>query len=176
MPNSTTLSVETIEEIVNNFNDVKKLVEGKKPVRPELILYLVQKLGEFENSLTSTSTVIDSFSNEYSQILKNQIIDNKEKSNELTVLMTRLEEKLSSLIAKEDQIQKIEDRERQVSELIKTGNTAIEKLSMIEHIKDKNEEATNLLIQTIDDMSTSLQKFKITYNQIEEKSLVAKKN
>ncbi|MHA2249726.1 MAG: hypothetical protein ACXAD7_05160 [Candidatus Kariarchaeaceae archaeon] len=142
------INKEQLEDIVLSFQDLKQFVEGKKPIKPELVLHLINQLQIFNINLKGTSEVVNEFNTNYSTVLLEQIKKNNKTSFELEKLFGSVEGKVSKLIDLETRVENISAREDQVNELLKQVETTVEKIRDLDKILAGNEEVNNTLQAT----------------------------
>ena len=128
------LNSNNLEEILQSYQQFAKLAEGKKPIKPEFMLHLIDQLQQFNSQLKGTSEIVNEFNTQYSNVLLDQIKKNNKTSFELQKVATDVDEKMGKIIEMESRIENISQREEQANVLLKSVQTALEKFGNIEKI------------------------------------------
>jgi hypothetical protein len=164
------LDIAKVEEITTKYESIRNEIEGKKPVKPELVVYLINLFLDMNKNLEGAAKIVDTFNEEYSSILSDQIQKNNSLSSELQNNANQLSEKLQHIFQLEERIENINTRETQVNQLLQTADANLALFPDIKSILEISSSINELLEKSTANNDTRLQQLIDKINEFEMKS------
>ena len=151
------LTNDALENALQKYSDLIKVGEGKKPIKPEVVFYLLDEFLSFKKQYEAIPQIINTFNEEFSQNLKTQIKSFEEKNKELDDKISKIDKKIEAITSYETRVSALETRETQVNKLLDQTTELLEKFKMISDLVQENQENSNALKAISSEITNAIQ-------------------
>ena len=111
----TSIDEKEIQSIIDSLKNFKIDIEGKKPLKSEIVLYYLTQISEINTNLSSSKEVIEKFNNEFSKILTDLIDKYDTKTSEIIEISGKVDTKFEKLMERESRVESLSSREKSIN-------------------------------------------------------------
>lgn len=122
----TSIDETEIQSVIDSLKNIKIDIEGKKPLKPEIVLHYLTQISEINTNLSSSREIIEKFNNEFSNTLTNLIEKYENKANKIIEISGNVDSKFEKLIDIESRIENLSNREKTIDETLNTANKILD--------------------------------------------------
>ena len=115
-----------IQSIIDSLKNFKIDIEGKKPLKSEIVLHYLTQISEINANLSSSKEVIEKFNNEFSNILIDLINKYDTKTSQIIEISGKIDTKFEKLMESESRAENLTLREKSVEETLNNANQIIQ--------------------------------------------------
>ncbi|OLS25709.1 MAG: Chromosome partition protein Smc [Candidatus Heimdallarchaeota archaeon LC_2] len=160
-----------IQSIIDSLKNFKIDIEGKKPLKSEIVLHYLTQISEINANLSSSKEVIEKFNNEFSNILTDLINKYDTKTSQIIEISGKIDTKFEKLMESESRAENLTLREKSVEETLNNANQIIQSGSDLKSLFEESKSSLSsveILVSKLTEVSKSMKlKSKVLEDKID---------